>query len=154
LAIASAKRQVHILLSASGLLALSGGRGILLLIMRNGPNLEASIRAGKIEPGMSFNQRVWALTARIPKGRVTTYGELARALGTKAYRAVGNAMNKNPYAPGVPCHRVVGSNLTLTGFAGGLEKKRAMLRGEGVDCTEKGVVVEKFVTAEELMGLG
>jgi methylated-DNA-[protein]-cysteine S-methyltransferase len=96
-------------------------------------DFESSIRAGRVLPGMSFNQKVWALTARVPKGRVTTYGELARALGTRAYRAVGNAMNKNPYAPGVPCHRVVGSDGSLTGFAAGLEKKRKMLIEEGVE---------------------
>jgi methylated-DNA-[protein]-cysteine S-methyltransferase len=95
-------------------------------------NLEQEIRAGKIVGGMNFNQKVWALTARIPRGRVTTYGELARALGSNGFRAVGNAMNKNPYAPGVPCHRVVGSDGKLTGFAGGLPKKRAMLIREGV----------------------
>ena len=72
---------------------------------------------------MTFNQKVWAMTARIPKGTVTTYAAIAKALGTKAYRAVGNALNRNPYAPGVPCHRVVGSTGALTGFAGGLERK-------------------------------
>src|SRR5437660_11212534 len=94
-------------------------------------NLESHIRAGRIVPGMTFNQKVWALTARVPKGRVTTYAELARALGTQAYRAVSNAMNKNPYAPAVPCHRVVGSDGSLTGFAAGLGKKRRMLVAEG-----------------------
>ena len=98
---------------------------------KNDP-IEKSIRSGRITPEMTFNQKVWALTARIPRGRVTTYAELARALGTRAYRAVGNAMNKNPYAPGVPCHRVVGSDGSLTGFAGGLDKKRRMLAEEGV----------------------
>jgi len=63
--------------------------------------MEAEIRAGRIVDGMTFSQKVWALTSRIPAGRVTTYSEIARALGTKAYRAVGNALNKNPYAPGV-----------------------------------------------------
>jgi len=94
--------------------------------------MEQDIRRGRIVEGMTFNQKVWALTSRIPAGRVTTYGVLARALGTQAYRAVGNALNKNPYAPGVPCHRVVGSNGALTGFAGGLEKKQRMLKEEGV----------------------
>jgi methylated-DNA-[protein]-cysteine S-methyltransferase len=102
-------------------------------LMSKTSNFESSIRAGRLLPGMSFNEKVWALTARVPKGRVTTYGELARALGTKAYRAVGNAMNKNPYAPGVPCHRVVGSDGSLTGFAAGLEKKRKLLVEEGVE---------------------
>src|SRR5439155_2265726 len=95
--------------------------------------IESHIRTGRIVPGMTFNQKVWALTARVPKGRVTTYAELARALGTRAYRAVGNAMNRNPYAPAVPCHRVVGSDGSLTGFASGLEKKRKMLSREGVE---------------------
>jgi methylated-DNA-[protein]-cysteine S-methyltransferase len=93
---------------------------------------EKEIHAGQIVHGMSFNQKVWALTARIPSGKVTTYGHIARTLGTNAYRAVGLAMNRNPYAPAVPCHRVVGSNGALTGFAGGLPKKQAMLAAERV----------------------
>src|SRR5919107_5779015 len=99
-------------------------------------NYEFDIRAGRIVPGMTFNQKVWALTARIPAGKVTTYARIAQALGSKGYRAVGNALNKNPYAPAVPCHRVVGSNGSLTGFAGGLEKKERMLVAEGVPCTK------------------
>ena len=81
---------------------------------------------------MSFNQKVWALTARIPAGKVVTYRQIAEALGTKGYRAVGNALNRNPYAPAVPCHRVVGSDGSLTGFAGGLDMKRRLLTEEGV----------------------
>ena len=111
--------------------------------MSKATNLESFIRAGKLVPGMSFNQRIWALTSRVPKGSVTTYAELARAVGTKAYRAVGNAMNKNPYAPGVPCHRVVGSDGSLTGYAHGLAKKRKMLVEEGVECRGNRVVVER-----------
>jgi len=94
--------------------------------------LEQQIRDGKLSPAMSFNQKVWAITARIPKGKVVRYGDIARALNCTAYRAVGNALNKNPYAPGVPCHRVVGSDGSLTGFAGGLEKKRELLKKEGL----------------------
>ena len=94
---------------------------------------ERDIKTGQVRPGMSFNQRVWALCARIPAGRVATYGQIARALGSPgAARAVGNALNRNPYAPAVPCHRVVGSNGSLTGFAGGLAKKQRMLQEEGV----------------------
>jgi O-6-methylguanine DNA methyltransferase len=96
--------------------------------------IEAAIYAGRIVPGMTFNQQVWAVTARIPPGRVVTYADVARALGTTAYRAVGIALNRNPYAPRVPCHRVVGSDGSLTGFAGGLEKKRQLLEAEGVSC--------------------
>ena len=93
---------------------------------------ERQIKSGQICDGMSFNEKVWALTVRIPKGKVTTYGEIARALGSKGSRAVGNALNRNPFAPQVPCHRVVGSAGALTGFAGGLPKKQRMLKAEGV----------------------
>jgi methylated-DNA-[protein]-cysteine S-methyltransferase len=111
--------------------------------------MEAQIKAGRLSDNLSFNQKVWALTARIPEGKVTTYGEIARKLGTKAYRAVGNALNKNPYAPIVPCHRVVGSNGTLTGFADGIEKKRAMLAREGVPMSNGRVDLARcFVSLE------
>jgi methylated-DNA-[protein]-cysteine S-methyltransferase len=100
--------------------------------MKRDDSYEREIKAGRIVPGMSFNQKVWAVTARIPTGEVRTYAWVARELGSKGYRAVGNALNRNPYAPTVPCHRVVGSNGSLTGFAGGLEKKRKLLLGEGV----------------------
>jgi methylated-DNA-[protein]-cysteine S-methyltransferase len=93
---------------------------------------ETQIKSGKIVRGMNFNQKVWAMTARIPRGKVCTYGDIAKALGSNAYRAVGNALNRNPYAPAVPCHRVVGSDGSLTGFAGGLPKKQRLLKDEGV----------------------
>jgi methylated-DNA-[protein]-cysteine S-methyltransferase len=97
------------------------------------PNaFEREIKSGRIVPGMNFNQKVWAMTARIPAGQVRTYAWIAHELGSKGYRAVGNALNRNPYAPAVPCHRVVGSDGSLTGFAGGLEKKRKLLTEEGV----------------------
>lgn len=100
-----------------------------------GDSLSGAIHAGEVRPGMNFNQRVWALTARIPAGKVVTYGDIAKALGSpRASRAVGNALNKNPYAPAVPCHRVVGSTGSLTGFAGGLPKKEQLLTSEGVPC--------------------
>ncbi len=93
---------------------------------------ETEIHRGKLHPGMTFNQKVWAMTSRIPAGKVATYGDIARALKCNGARAVGNALNKNPYAPDVPCHRVVGSTGALTGFAGGLPKKRKLLIQEGV----------------------
>jgi len=104
---------------------------------------EQAIKAGTIEAGMNFNEKIWALTARIPRGKVTTYAALAKKLKSKAYRAVGNAMNRNPFAPVVPCHRVVGSNGKLTGFAGGLTKKAAMLREEGVEVVGERVKLEE-----------
>src|SRR5688572_14581132 len=94
--------------------------------------LEQQIKSGKLSPAMSFNQKVWALTARIPQGKVVRYADIARALKSNGYRAVGNALNRNPYAPVVPCHRVVGSNGALTGFAGGIPKKKKLLAEEGV----------------------
>jgi len=81
---------------------------------------------------MNFNERVYDELRKVPTGKVTTYGELARALGTKAYQAVGNAMNKNPYAPEVPCHRVVNSDGSIGGFAWGPEKKIKLLSEEGI----------------------
>ena len=93
---------------------------------------ERQIKAGRICSGMNYYQKVWALTARVPAGRVTTYAAIARALGGKAYRAVGGALNKNPYSPQVPCHRVVGNDGSLTGFAAGVDKKARMLESEGV----------------------
>ena len=81
---------------------------------------------------LSFDERVWELASLIPRGKVSTYRELARALGTKAYRAVGNALNRNPHWPRVPCHRVVRSSGEIGGFASGTRKKAALLRKEGV----------------------
>jgi methylated-DNA-[protein]-cysteine S-methyltransferase len=107
---------------------------------------ESAIKSGKVLPGMNFNQKVWALTARVPRGKVTTYARIAQALGSKGYRAVGNALNRNPYAPAVPCHRVVGSDGSLTGFAGGLEKKRRLLVEEGIDCDKLRAPVEDAFT--------
>jgi methylated-DNA-[protein]-cysteine S-methyltransferase len=92
----------------------------------------AEIHAGRIVPGMSFQEKVLALTARIPPGRVATYGDLAHQLASRGYRAVGHALHNNPYAPNVPCHRVVGSDGRLTGYAGGLPAKRRLLQSEGV----------------------
>jgi len=94
--------------------------------------LESQIRQGKLSPAMSFAQKVWAITARIPRGKVVTYADIAKSLKSTGYRAVGQALHRNPYAPGVPCHRVVGSDGRLTGFAQGLPKKQELLRREGV----------------------
>lgn len=87
----------------------------------------------KLLAKQSFSQLVWALTKRVPKGKVTTYLELAKALKKpRSYRAVGNALHKNPYAPVVPCHRVVRSDGYVGGFASGAQKKVDLLKREGV----------------------
>ena len=88
----------------------------------------------------SFNEKCYALLRKVPRGRVTTYGEIARALGTRAYRAVGNAMNKNPYMPEVACHRVVSSDGSLGGYAGGEKEKIEMLAGEGIHVKDGRIV--------------
>jgi len=81
---------------------------------------------------MNFNQKIWNICRKIPKGRVATYKAIAIKLKTKAYRAVGNALNKNPYSPKVPCHRVVRSNGEVGGFAKGVKEKIKMLEKEGI----------------------
>lgn len=81
----------------------------------------------------AWAELVYERLRAVPRGRVTTYGALARAAGRPlAARAVGRIMNQNPYAPAVPCHRVIMANGQLGGFAGGSEKKARLLRREGV----------------------
>lgn len=89
---------------------------------------------------MGFNERVWELCRKVPKGKVTTYREIAAAMGTKAYRAVGNALNRNPDSSIIPCHRVVGSDGSLVGFARGLRKKAELLRKEGIKVKNNKIV--------------
>jgi methylated-DNA-[protein]-cysteine S-methyltransferase len=84
-----------------------------------------------------FNQRVYDLLIKVPVGQVTTYKVLAEALGTKAYRAVGNALKNNPDAPRIPCHRVVKNNGEIGGFNGQtkgkeIRRKIDLLKKEGV----------------------
>ncbi|HKE91728.1 MAG TPA: methylated-DNA--[protein]-cysteine S-methyltransferase [Gemmatimonadales bacterium] len=86
-----------------------------------------------LEPsGTAFQLSVWELLRKIPYGVTTSYGELARRLGEpKASRAVGAANGANPIPIIVPCHRVVGSRGELTGFGGGIDRKRWLLEHEG-----------------------
>ena len=84
-----------------------------------------------------FADRVYALVKTVPAGKVTTYKDIAHALGTGAYRGVGQALRSNPYAPAVPCHRVVSADGRIGGFFGEtsgepVQRKIAMLRREGV----------------------
>ena len=80
---------------------------------------------------MNFNEKVYNLCRKIPKGKISTYKILAKKLNTKAYRTVGQTLNKNPYR-NVPCHRIVGSSSHLTGFATGLKNKSKLLEREGI----------------------
>lgn len=83
--------------------------------------------------GTPFRRRVWSALLTIPYGETRTYGKLARQLGLPpgGARAVGGAVGRNPISLMIPCHRVVGGNGSLTGYAGGLEKKAALLTLEG-----------------------
>jgi len=83
-------------------------------------------------------KEVYILLKRVPKGRVTTYKALGEALGTKAYQAIGQIMKRNPYAPKVPCHRVVRSNGEIGGFMGKtkgeeIKRKKELLKKEGIE---------------------
>ncbi|MBW2975765.1 MGMT family protein [Candidatus Woesearchaeota archaeon] len=91
---------------------------------------------------MSFDEKVWEKCRLIPKGRVSTYKEIAKALNTKAYRAVGAALKKNPYAPKVPCHRVISSDGSIGGYKGKRNsmEKINLLREEGVEIKNNKVV--------------
>ena len=83
--------------------------------------------------GTPFQQRVWAALREIPYGQTRSYRELALAAGSpRGYRAVGMANHRNPIPILIPCHRVVGADGSLTGYAGGLELKRKLLELEGV----------------------
>jgi len=100
-----------------------------------------------------FYQKVYELCRKVPKGKVTTYKILAEKLGTKAYRAVGTAMNKNPYGilncsgkNMVPCHRVISNSGHLHGFAHGLKKKAELLEKEGIK-----VVKDKIVDFDKVL---
>jgi methylated-DNA-[protein]-cysteine S-methyltransferase len=81
--------------------------------------------------GTAFEQAVWARLCQIPYGETITYGELAGQLGS-APRAVGRANGRNPISIVVPCHRVIGANGSLTGYAGGIPIKRTLLAHEGL----------------------
>lgn len=85
-----------------------------------------------LDSGTAFQQAVWRALLQIPRGSTTSYGAISTHLGKpSATRAVGGAVGRNPLSIIVPCHRVLGADGTLTGYAGGLERKVALLRLEG-----------------------
>lgn len=103
---------------------------------------EKNIPLPGLEPkGTSFQKAVWELLLEIPYGSVTTYGEIAKKLAksrgllSMSAQAVGGAVGHNPISILIPCHRVVGTGGSLTGYAGGLDKKKALLHIEGADLT-------------------
>jgi len=101
--------------------------------------------------GGEFRQSVWKILCEIPYGKVITYGDIAKKIAVKMVResmssqAVGGAVGHNPISIIIPCHRVVGSNGSLTGFAGGMQMKVKLLELEGVDMS--GLFIPKKGTA-------
>lgn len=92
----------------------------------------------KLAPkGSEFRQKVWQILCKIPAGQTTTYGEIARKLGIRSGQAIGGAVGHNPISVIIPCHRVLGADGSLTGYAGGLSAKRYLLALEGVDLPEQ-----------------
>ncbi|MFD7663714.1 methylated-DNA--[protein]-cysteine S-methyltransferase [Streptomyces sp. NPDC059788] len=86
--------------------------------------------------GTPFQQRVWQALEAVPYGETSTYGDIAARIGASraAVRAVGTAIGRNPLLVVRPCHRIIGANGTLTGYAGGLPRKEQLLRLEGAAC--------------------
>ena len=85
--------------------------------------------------GTKFQLKVWKYLKKIPKGQIRTYSDVAKAINKpKSVRAVANAVGKNPYAPKIPCHRVIRSDGSLGGYSGkgGINTKRKLLKSEGI----------------------
>ena len=98
----------------------------------------------------AFELKVYSAVSKIPRGFASTYSAIAAACGSGSARAVGRALRKNPFAPEVPCHRVVRSDGSLGGFFGkssqeAIAKKRQILAGEGVEFDPRGRVIERHL---------
>ena len=93
---------------------------------------------------MNFNKKVYDLCRKIPKGKVSTYKELAKKINPKAYRAVGNALNKNKSRE-VPCHRVIKSSGKIGGFAKGTKTKIKLLKKEGIIIRNNKIDLKKYL---------
>ncbi len=92
----------------------------------------------------SFQQKVYEAVKQIPKGKVITYKELAKKIGhPRAYRAVGNALNKNPNLRTIPCHRVIKSNGRIGGYRYGAKRKASLLKKEGI-MIKNGKITPRF----------
>lgn len=92
----------------------------------------------------TFNEKCYQILKKVPRGKVTTYKSIANKLNTKAHRAVGQAMNKNPYAPKVPCHRVINSDGSLGGFATGIKNKIKLLKSENIKIENNKIDLKKY----------
>jgi methylated-DNA-[protein]-cysteine S-methyltransferase len=104
-----------------------------------------SIMMSEDRPPTEFEKKVYDALALVPKGKVTTYGHIARYISCGSPRAIGQALRRNPFAPETPCHRVVSADLTIGGFFGTtkgspIDRKRRLLEQEGVRFRENGAI--------------
>lgn len=141
-------KEKNIIINAKNILALAGKykRKYDILIF------EQLIKEVSGSPrkyaNLSFNEQVYDACSRVPEGRVITYRGLAQALNSKAYQAIGQALKRNPYAPRVPCHRVIKNDGAIGGFMGKtsgatINKKKELLAKEGVFFDQKGQITDK-----------
>lgn len=94
---------------------------------------------------MTFNERVYQLCKKIPSGKISTYKELALALNCKAYRAVGNALNKNKDCENIPCFKIINSSGKLGGYALGLKEKIRRLKKECIEIKANKIDLKKYL---------
>ena len=98
---------------------------------------------------MKFSEKCYALLKKVPRGKLTTYKEIAKALKSRAYRVVGRAMKNNPYAPDVPCHRVICSDGRIGGYMGKKRKnileKINLLESEGVEIRDNKINLARYL---------
>lgn len=143
------KKIQKTLYSANTSVKRSPSRDITLIPVPDSADMQVQLDRIATSNKTPFQKKVLSLLCQVPRGRVTTYGLMSRHLGSSP-RAIGNAMRRNPFAPQVPCHRVVATGGALGGFKGEwpkngegitLDEKKKLLRGEGVKFDAKTRVV-------------
>jgi len=108
----------------------------------SGQKVKFNLNLLALETCSDFQQRVLLAENDIPRGWVSTYGRIGKHLGiSRGARAVGNALASNPFPLIIPCHRAIRSDLTLGGYQGGMEMKRALLEFEGIEISKEGKVI-------------
>ncbi|MHA1798436.1 MAG: MGMT family protein [Candidatus Helarchaeota archaeon] len=108
--------------------------------------MDEIINSDKWKKLTEFEKKVLLVTAKIPSSKISTYAQIAEVLGNKNFsRAVGNALNKNPFAPIIPCHRVIKSSGHVGGFARGSLEKEKILREENIKIKNHKINLEKYL---------
>lgn len=92
----------------------------------------------------NFNEKCYEILKKVPKGKVVAYKQIAEKLKTRAYRAVGNAMHRNPDIIKVPCHRVINSDGNIGDYAKGVKTKIELLRKEGIEIIDNKIDLKKY----------